>query len=185
MRLSPFTPVLWLLCFGYHLPVQNGRTGNEATYVTVPFVCRADDPRLWLSYQAIQLSSSYADFHSHVQRALGDFIYRCTPAGVIRQQHAALPIRFPHPDKLWNDRLFSFSPSFLDIFAYRLLKAVFNTHPYGRTIFSLMCGFPVASAFISAYESAVSSTSSQERTGLLLVMICEMNFCLFSIVCYM
>ena len=124
MRLSPFTPVLRLLCFGYHLPVQNGRTGNEATYVTVPFVCRADDPRLWLSYQAIQLSSSYADFHSYVQRALGDFIYRCTPAGVIWQQHAALPIRFPHPDKLWNDRLFSFSPSFLDIFAYRLLKAV-------------------------------------------------------------
>ena len=29
------------------------------------------------------------------------------------------------------------SPSFLDIFTYRLLKAVFNTHPYGRTILSL------------------------------------------------
>ena len=142
-----------------------------------------DFPRLWLSYQAIQLSSSYADFHSHVQRALGDFIYRCTPAGVIRQQHAALPIRFPHPDKLWNDRLFSFSPSFLDIFTYRLLKAVFNTHPYGRTIFSFIRGSPAHSALISAYESAVSSMSSQERTGLLLVMICEINFCLFSTVC--
>ena len=65
-----------------------------------------DFPRLWLSYQAIQLSSSYADFHSHVQRALGDFIYRCTSADIIRQQHAALPIGFPHPDKLRNDRLF-------------------------------------------------------------------------------
>ena len=180
MRLSPFTPVLRLLCFGYHLPVQNGRTGNEATYVTVPFVCRADDPRLWLSYQAIQLSSSYADFHSHVQRALGDFIYRCTPAGVIRQQHAALPIGFPHPDKLWHDRLFSFSPSFLDIFAYRLLKAVFNTHPYGRTIFSLKRSSPVASILTSAKESATSSTSSAERTGLLLVIIWLINFCLLS-----
>ena len=68
-----------------------------------------DFPRLWLSYQAIQLLSSYADFHSHVQRALGDFIYRCTSADIIRQQHAALPIGFPHPDKPWDDRLFCFT----------------------------------------------------------------------------
>ena len=37
------------------------------------------------------------------------------------------------------------SPSFLDIFTYRLLKADFDIHPYGRTIFSLMWGLPVAS----------------------------------------
>jgi len=42
------------------------------------------------------------------------------------------------------------SPSFLDIFTYRLLKAVFNTHPYGRTIFSLMWGLPAHSALVSA-----------------------------------
>ena len=109
MRLSPFTSVLRLLCFGYRSSVQNGRTDNEAAYVTVPFVCRADAPRLWLSYQAIQLSSSYADFHPHAQRVLGDFIYRRTPVDFTQQQHATLPIRFPHPDKLWDDRLFCFT----------------------------------------------------------------------------
>ena len=47
-----------------------------------------------------------------------------------------------------------------------------------------MYGFPVASAFTSAYDSAASSTSSQERTGDLLVIICPINFCLFSISCH-
>ena len=42
---------------------------------------------------------------------------------------------------------------------------------------------PAQSALISAKDSAVSSISSQERTGLLLVIICEINFCLFSSVC--
>ena len=42
------------------------------------------------------------------------------------------------------------SPSFLDIFTYRLLKADFDIHPYGRTIFSLMRGSPAHSALISA-----------------------------------
>lgn len=42
------------------------------------------------------------------------------------------------------------SPSFLDIFTYRLLKAVFHTHPYGRTIFSLILGSPAHSALTSA-----------------------------------
>ena len=41
-------------------------------------------------------------------------------------------------------------PSFLDIFTYRLLKADFDIHPYGRTIFSLMRGSPAHSALISA-----------------------------------
>ena len=48
---------------------------------------------------------------------------------------------------------------------------------------SLIRGSPAHRALISAKDSAVSSTSSQERTGLLLVIICEMNFCLFSTVC--
>mgnify|MGYP000267217728 CR=1 FL=1 len=60
-----------------------------------------DFPRLWLSYQAIQLSSSYADFHSHAQRALGDFIIPLYILPILfGEQHAALPIGFPHPDKL-------------------------------------------------------------------------------------
>ena len=42
------------------------------------------------------------------------------------------------------------SPSFLDIFTYRLLKADFDIHPYGRTIFSLILGSPAHSALISA-----------------------------------
>ena len=42
---------------------------------------------------------------------------------------------------------------------------------------------PAHSALISAYESAVSSTSSQERTGDLEVMIWLMKRCLFSTVC--
>ena len=66
-----------------------------------------------------------------------------------RQQHATLPIRFPlriSCGVIGN----KFSPAFPDIFAYRLLKADFNVHPYGRTIFSLILGLPEQSALISA-----------------------------------
>ena len=50
-------------------------------------------------------------------------------------------------------------------------------------------GFPEDTPLVSGVlpaqpdECVVESTSSQERTGLLLVIICEMNFCLFSTVC--
>ena len=52
-----------------------------------------------------------------------------------------------------------------------------------RSMRSLMRGSPAHSALISAKDSAVSSTSSQLRTGDLEVMIWLMNFCLFSTVC--
>ena len=54
-----------------------------------------------------------------------------------------------------------------------------------KSIFSLILGSPAHSALTSAYDSVVSSASSQERTGLLLVIICEINLCLFSKVCHM
>lgn len=140
-----------------------------------------DVPKLRLSYQAIKLSSSYANFHPHVHRFFGCCIYRCTP---ILPDNNMLhsPLGFPIRISCGMIGLL-LSPSFLDIFTYRLLKADFDIHPYGRTIFSFIRGSPAHSALISAYESAVSSMSSQERTGLLLVMICEINFCLFSTVC--
>ena len=66
-----------------------------------------------------------------------------------KRQHATLPIGFPLRISCGVIGVFS-SPTFLDIFAYRLLKAGFNVHPYGRTIFSLIFGLPEQSALISA-----------------------------------
>lgn len=48
------------------------------------------------------------------------------------------------------------SPSFLDIFTYRLLKAVFHTHPYGRTILSEHYGLQPSRA-VETYEAIIMS----------------------------
>ena len=89
-----------------------------------------DVPKLRLSYQAIQLSSSYANFHPHVHRFFGCCIYRCTP---ILPDNNMLhsPLGFPIRISCGMIGLL-LSPSFLDIFTCRLLKAVSDICPYGR-----------------------------------------------------
>ena len=86
-----------------------------------------DVPKLRLSYQAIKLSSSYANFHPHVHRFFGCCIYRCTP---ILPDNNMLhsPLGFPIRISCGMIGLL-LSPSFLDIFTYRLLKADFEYTP--------------------------------------------------------
>lgn len=83
-----------------------------------------DTPKLWLSFKQFS-------FYPHVWSFISIFtsllwaLLSCKYLQLSLQQHATLPTGFPLMDKLWDNGLF-FSPTFLDIFTHRLLKAVFQ-----------------------------------------------------------
>ena len=133
-----------------------------------------DVPKLRLSYQAIQLSSSYANFHPHVHRFFGCCIYRCTP---ILPDNNMLhsPLGFPIRISCGMIGLL-LSPSFLDIFTYRLLKADFDIHPYGRTFFSFVAWFHLLQreSRLRARQGgfAVAPLTPSQRTPMFLDFYC-------------
>ena len=147
MRLSPFTSLQRLSCLGYHALLQNGNRSAKASSVSASFAGRTGFP------PTLAIVSSNSAFilirEFFIPGCIGAL--KLTP---IQPQFFYLtacytPHRVSPLDKPWDDRLLV-SPAFLDIFTYRLLKAAFNVHPYGRTIFSLILGLPEQSALISA-----------------------------------
>ena len=67
--------------------------------------------------------------HPHTQCFFRSFITWCVR--LVQRRHAILPSEFAQLDESWDDRC-RISPSFLDIFTCRLLKAVSDICPYGR-----------------------------------------------------
>lgn len=94
-------------------------------------------------------------FHPHTQILIPvhsgslDAVYTAMHLSYMDNNMLHSPLGFPF--RISCGMIGSFvSPSFLDIFTYRLLKADFDIHPYGRTIFSRIAGLPAASALTSA-----------------------------------
>ena len=96
MGLSPFGSILSL-----RSPVCHTRTVNQAVRSRSPAFQSLSQvggtgPSLWLSYQAIQLSSSCTPFHPHASLPTDTPVSQRLP---FWQRHATLPGEFPHPDK--------------------------------------------------------------------------------------
>lgn len=133
MRRSLFTSVQRLPCLGYRTPAQNGNTGAKASSITVSFAGRTGFPpalTIVLSSLAFILIHRFSSLTAVTFRNPG--YYRPTVVTACYTPRRVSP--------LWIScgMIGVFSPAFLDIFTCRLLKAVFNTHPYRRTSFSFM-----------------------------------------------